>query len=63
MQGEFIVPDLPVHTVIPLDPKHCLVSPAPNAAITEENVADINRKISDASQSYFFARDLSKSSF
>jgi hypothetical protein len=28
--GEFLVPDVPLHTVIPLTPTRCLASPAPD---------------------------------
>jgi hypothetical protein len=55
--GEFIVPDVPLHTIIPLTPGLCLVSSAPNGMILKENVAEINRSVRSASREYFFARD------
>jgi hypothetical protein len=58
--GEFIVPDVPTQTVIPLTPTLCLASPAPNGTIAKQNVADINRAVMEASQNYFFARDFSR---
>jgi len=58
--GEFVVPDIPVHTVVPLTPTLCLASPAPNGTIVRQNVADINRHAVVASQEYFFARDFSR---
>jgi hypothetical protein len=58
--GEFIVPDVPLHTIIPLSPRLALVGSAPDGMITEQNLAEINRAASDASQEYFFARDFSK---
>jgi len=57
--GEFIVPDVPLHTIISLTPTLCLASPAPDGTIIRQNVADINRKVMEASQAYFFARDFS----
>jgi hypothetical protein len=58
--GEFIVPDVPSHTIIPLSPRLALVGSAPDGVIVEENLAEINRAACDASQEYFFARDFSK---
>jgi hypothetical protein len=55
--GEFLVPDVPLHTVIPLTPTLCLASPAPNGIITRQNLTEINRNSLGASQAYFFARD------
>jgi len=55
--GEFAVPDVPLHTVVPLTPAVCLASPAPNGTITKQNLADINRNAVAASQAYFFAHD------
>jgi hypothetical protein len=57
--GEFIVPDVPTPTVIPLTPTLCLASPAPNGTIAKQNVADINRAVMEASENYFFTRDFS----
>jgi hypothetical protein len=59
-EGEFLVPDIPNHTILPLTPALCLVSPAANGIILKDNVALINRSIKAASDAYFFARDLSK---
>jgi hypothetical protein len=58
--GEFIVPDVPSHTIIPLSPRLALVGSVPDGVIVEENLAEINRAACDASQEYFFARDFSK---
>jgi hypothetical protein len=58
--GEFIVPDVPLHTIIPLSPSLALVGSAPDGVIVEQNLAEINRAASAASQEYFFARDFSK---
>jgi hypothetical protein len=59
-EGEFVVPDVPEHTIVPLTPMLCLMAPAPNGTVLKDNVAVINRAIMATSQAYFFARDLSK---
>jgi len=56
-EGEFLVPDVPLHTVIPFMPTRCLASPAPDGMITRQNLAEINRNSLAASRAYFFARD------
>jgi hypothetical protein len=59
-EGEFSVPDVPEHAIVPLTPTLCLMAPAPNGTILRDNVAAINRAIMATSRAYFFARDLSK---
>jgi len=56
-EGEFLVPDVPLHTVIPFMPTRCLASPAPDGMITRQNLTEINRNSLAASRAYFFARD------
>jgi hypothetical protein len=56
--GEFIVPDVPTHTVLPLTPTLALIGSAPDGIIVEANLTEINRSIGANSQAYFFARDL-----
>jgi len=58
-EGEFIVPDVPLHAIVPIAPALSLVAAAPSGFITKENVAEINRSVRTASQSYYFARDFS----
>jgi hypothetical protein len=58
--GEFIVPDVPLHTIIPLSPKLALIGSAPDGIILEQNVAEINSAIKAGSREYYFARDLLK---
>jgi hypothetical protein len=60
--GEFIVPDVPLHTIIPLSPRLALVNSASDGVITGENLTEINRAASAASWEYFFAHDFSKCS-
>jgi len=61
--GEFIVPDIPVHGIIPLTPRLALVQSAPDGMIVERNVAEINSALRATSRDYFFARDLSSCHF
>lgn len=58
--GEFVVPDVPLHTIIPLTPARCLASPAADGMITKQNLVEINRNLIAASQAYFFAHDFHK---
>jgi hypothetical protein len=55
--GEFLVPDVPSQTVIPLTPTRCLASPAPNGMVTWQSLVEINRCAIAVSHAYFFARD------
>lgn len=61
--GDFIVPDVPSHGIIPLTPRLALVQSAPDGMITEQNVAEINQAMRATSQDYFFARDVSSCPF
>jgi hypothetical protein len=61
--GEFIVPDVPSHCIIPLTPRLALVSSAPDGMIAERNVAEINRAMRATSRDYVFARDFSSCPF
>jgi hypothetical protein len=57
--GEFIVPDIPSNMILPLSPSLALAGSAPDAAIDEKNLAEINRALSGGCLEYFFASDLS----
>jgi hypothetical protein len=61
--GEFIVPDVPVHKMVPLTPALYLISPAPTGTIVHSNLAEINRRVRAASHEYFFARDFASCPF
>ncbi|HHV7524832.1 TPA: DUF4238 domain-containing protein [Burkholderia orbicola] len=61
--GEFIVPDIPVHTIIPLSPRLALAASAPDGTILEANVAEINSAARAGCLEYYFARDLSMCPF
>ncbi|WP_287988825.1 hypothetical protein [Acidiphilium sp.] len=58
--GEFIVPDVPFHAILPITPRLALVNLEQDGQITEQNLSQINQAMKASSQSYFFARDLSK---
>lgn len=62
-EGQFIVPDVSAHTIIPLAPILCLVANTPDGIILKQNVAEINHALRAASQDYFFANDFSKCPF
>lgn len=61
--GEFIVPDVPVHTILPLTPSLCLMAPGSNATIARYNVGVVNRMLRNTSQAYYFARDFAACPF
>ncbi len=61
--GEFIVPDMPWHGIIPLTPRMALVRSSPDGTITEQNLAQINSAVRETSQDYFFARDFASCPF
>jgi hypothetical protein len=61
--GEFVVPDVPTRSMIPLTPHLCLISGGVSGTILESNVAEINRLVRAASQEYFFARDFASCPF
>lgn len=56
--GEFIVPDIPAYTIIPLTPQLALVASQSDGMITAQNLAEINLAMKNGSCDYFFARDL-----
>jgi hypothetical protein len=61
--GEFIVPDVPWHGVIPLTPRHALVWNTPDGVITEQNLGQVNSAARSVSEVYYFARDLTRCPF
>lgn len=61
--GEFIVPDVPTHIVLPLTPTLALIGSAQDGTILEANLAEVNRGVRANSQAYFFARDLTQCPF
>jgi hypothetical protein len=61
--GEFIVPDVTFHTILPITPRLALVNLEQDGQITEQNLAQLNQAMRAGSQSYFFALDLSNCPF
>lgn len=61
--GEFIVPDVPWHCVLPLAPQLALMNAPIDGVITEENLAQFNSAMRAGSQDYFFTRDFARSPF
>lgn len=61
--GEFIVPDVPSHTLIPLTPTLALVASVPDGFILEQNLAEVNSALRASSREYYFSRDLSQCPF
>ena len=61
--GEFVVPDVPTRSMIPLTPHLCLISGGVTGTILQSNVAEINRIVRAASHEYFFARDFASCPF
>lgn len=61
--GEFVVPDVPMYTILPLTPSLALINSPLDGTILEANLAEINSNVRASSQAYFFARDLSQCPF
>jgi hypothetical protein len=63
-EGQFIVPDFPSTTCIPLAPMLCLCGTMGNliekGIILKNNVININRHLKENSKEYYFANDLEK---
>jgi len=53
--GEFLVPDIPSHNIMPIDPKTCLVSGHPSGQVTVANLREINAALIATSSRYVFA--------
>jgi hypothetical protein len=58
--GQFLVPDYPAYTFIPMTPTLCLYAGAASGWVTRENLAEINAAQRAGSREYFFARNLSE---
>lgn len=56
--GNFLVPDRPAHLCIPITPTICLIAGEKSGIIVQEDVGFLNGILREASQDYFFARDL-----
>ncbi len=60
LEGEFIVPDVTEHYIMPISPTVALVANVPNGFVTAQNLAEINTALQLGSQDYFFARDFNR---
>jgi hypothetical protein len=58
LDGEFLVPDWPIHAFIPINPTLALANPAVNQILDRNALALVNKQLRSASRRYFFARDL-----
>lgn len=63
ISGEFIVPDLTCHYILPITPSIALANSSLDGHITEQNLAQVNQGMRSTSQSYFFARDFANCPF
>jgi hypothetical protein len=61
--GEFIVPDMPWHGLLPLTPQLALINAPIDGVTTEANLAEFNSAMRAGSQDYFFARDFARCPF
>jgi hypothetical protein len=59
-EGQFVVPDVPSHTIIPLTPTVGLCTGGQSGEITKDNLSEINHAFRGASHEYFFAQDLTQ---
>lgn len=55
-EGEFIVPDAPVHGVIPIEPSLALVVRSTCGLMGKENLAMVNAAMKSEADTYVFAR-------
>lgn len=60
LDGEFIVPDVPAATYIPLTPTTALAANTEGGVVTNDVVRKMNEIVSGRCEKYLFARDLSK---
>lgn len=56
LEGEFCVPDLPIHGVIPIAPKVALALDSDSDFITRNSLARINSLMRQSAREYVFAR-------
>ena len=56
--GEFLVTDVPLHTILPLTPTLALAASSKDGTILRDNLAELNRVMMAGSERSYFARDL-----
>ena len=52
-EGEFLVPDIPHHSIVPITPALCVASPGQDGTLRKEEVAQVNRILKTGSNAYF----------
>jgi hypothetical protein len=57
-EGDFLVPDWPLHAYVPISPTIALANPAANQNLNGSKVSLVNDQLRRASRRYLFARDL-----
>jgi hypothetical protein len=57
-EGEFIMPDVPAHDLMPITPTVLLAANHPSGIITMSNLITINTEFLAYTRRYFFGRDL-----
>lgn len=57
-EGEFVMPDVPAHDLMPITPTVLLAANHPSGIITKSNVISINTEFLAYTRRYFFGRDL-----
>jgi hypothetical protein len=58
LEGEFVMPDIPYHSLMPIDPRTCLVASHPSGHITVDNLKGINANLIAMSSRYFIAHNM-----
>ena len=57
-EGEFVMPDVPAHDLMPITPTVLLAANHPSGIITKSNLISINTEFLAYTRRYFFGRDL-----
>jgi hypothetical protein len=57
-EGEFVMPDVPAHDLMPITPTILLAANHPSGLITRPNLITVNTEFLAYTRRYFFGRDL-----
>jgi hypothetical protein len=57
-EGEFVMPDVPAHELMPITPTVLLAANHPSGIVTKSNLISINVEFLAYTRRYFFGRDL-----
>lgn len=58
LEGEFVMPDVPAHDLMPIAPTVLLAANHPSGMITRSNLISVNTEFLAYTRRYFFGRDL-----